>query len=235
MAYLVSRVGGVLLAIGLLVAGSLGSVAAPMVPFRAANLLASTPEPFGLPTSVNPDGALRDKWLTVQRAIDDEMVVLALCEEAPARCASPAARQFLEIVAAGRARDGRARLGEINRAFNLAVRAGDDLALYGAPDVWRSPLALLETGAGDCEDYAIAKYVALRAAGVALEDLRIVILHDSRRHEDHAIAAARLDGRWWMLDNRRMAMMEDINATQIQPMYVIDHNAGVRPYVQPQS
>ena len=233
--FLVSRAARLLFAVGLLAAGSLPSVAAPMIPFRAADLLAGTPEPFGLPTAASPDGALRDKWLAVERAIDDEMLVLALCEEAPDRCTSPAARKFLGIVADGRARDGRARLGEINRALNLAVRAGDDLALYGATDVWRSPLALLETGAGDCEDYAIAKYIALRASGVASEDLRIVILHDALRHEEHAIAVARLDGHWLMLDNRRMAMVEDINMTNAQPLFVIDHDGGVRPYLKRQS
>jgi predicted transglutaminase-like cysteine proteinase len=236
MAYsLISRVG--LLAIALLVAGSIPSLAAPLMPFRATDLLAraTAAEPFGLPVAAVPMSELQDKWRAVERAIHDEMLVLALCEEAPGRCASPAARQFLAIIADGRARDGRARLGEVNRALNLAVRSGDDLALYGATDVWRSPLALLETGAGDCEDYAIAKYVALRAAGVAAQDLRIVILHDAQRHEDHAIVAARLDGRWLMLDNRRMAMIVDVNLTNVAPLFVIDHDGGVKFYLRYQS
>ena len=230
----VSRAGTLLLAISLLVAGSISSRAAPVVPFRATDLLAAmpTPEPFALPVAAIADGGLGEKWRTVERAIADEMLVLALCDEAPERCTSPAAKQFLGIIADGRARHGRARLGGVNRALNLAVRAGDDLALYGATDVWRSPLALLETGAGDCEDYAIAKYVALRAAGVAAEDLRIVILHDGLRHEDHAVTAARLDGRWLLLDNRRMAMIEDINLTNVTPLVVIDEEGGVKSYLR---
>jgi predicted transglutaminase-like cysteine proteinase len=121
-------------------------------------------------------------------------------------------------------------MGEVNRAINLAVRPGDDLVLYGATDVWRSPLALFAIGAGDCEDYAIAKFTALRAAGVAAEDLRVVILRDTLRQEDHAVAAARLDGRWFMLDNRRMAMVEDVNMKNTRPLFVMDHN-GIRQYV----
>ena len=66
-----------------------------------------------------------------------------------------------------RARDGRARLGEINRAINLAIRPMSDLAQYGEIDVWSSPLVTFAHGAGDCEDYAIAKFVALRLAGIA--------------------------------------------------------------------
>jgi predicted transglutaminase-like cysteine proteinase len=218
-----------LAALGLILLGSASALAAPLMPFRAADLVASAAEPFGRPTAASSDNTLREKWQGVAREIEAEALVLALCEEDRSRCASPAALRFLAIVDEGRARDGRARLGDVNRALNLAVRPGDDLALYGATDVWRSPLALLDTGAGDCEDYAIAKYIALRAAGVAVEDLRLVILHDALRHEDHAVAAARLDGRWWLLDNRRMAMVEDINLTNVHPLFVID-DAGIRQY-----
>jgi predicted transglutaminase-like cysteine proteinase len=64
-------------------------------------------------------------------------------------------------------------------------------------------------GAGDCEDYAIAKFVALQEAGVSADDLRIVILQDDIRKEYHAVVAARLDGNWLMLDNLHMIMVED--------------------------
>ena len=117
-------------------------------------------------------GGLHDKWLGVQRRLDDEMVQLALCEGDRDGCVSPAALQFLDIVDAARLREGRARLGEINRAINLAIRPMSDLAQYGQIDVWTSPLATLARGGGDCEDYAIAKFVALRRAGIAADDLQ---------------------------------------------------------------
>ena len=157
------------------------------------------------------------------------MVQLALCEGDRDRCASPAALQFLDIVNAAKGREGRARLGEINRAVNLAIRPVSDLAQYGQIDVWTSPLATLARGAGDCEDYAIAKFVALRRAGVGPDDLRIVIMHDPVRGEDHAVAAARLDGRWLTLDNRRMAMVEDVQLTSYRPVFLIDAE-GVKSY-----
>ena len=40
------------------------------------------------------------------------------------------------------------------------------MAQWGVPDRWSPPLETLATGRGDCEDYAIAKYVALTAAGI---------------------------------------------------------------------
>src|SRR5882757_6772144 len=189
-----------------------------------AVLITKFAEPFGLPTVILSEGGLHDKWLGVRRRLDDEMVQLALCEGDREGCLWPAALQFLAIVDAAKARDGRARLGEINRAINLAVRPVSDLAQYGRLDVWTSPLVTLIRG-GDCEDYAIAKFVALRRAGIAPDDLRIVIMRDTVRGDDHAVAAVRLDGHWLTLDNRRMAMVEDSDIRNYRPTHVIDqHN-----------
>src|SRR5882672_2709942 len=192
-----------------------------------ASNLAESAEPFGLLAARLSGGGLLAKWLGVQRRLDDEMVQLALCEGDREGCVSPAALQFLAIVEVAKAREGRARLGEINRAINLAVRPVSDLAQYGQLDVWTSPLVTLTRG-GDCEDYAIAKFVALRRAGIAPDDLRIVIMRDTVRGEDHAIAAARLDGRWLTLDNRRMAMVEDSDIKNYRPTYVIEQHNVMR-------
>jgi hypothetical protein len=131
-----------------------------------------------------------------------------------------------------RARDGRARFGEINRAINLAIKATSDMAQHGQADVWSSPLATFASGAGDCEDYAIAKFAALRMAGISPEDLRIVVLRDLLHGEDHATVLARLDGHWLMLDNRRMAMIEDMDVRAHRPLFVIG-DEGVMRYEEP--
>jgi predicted transglutaminase-like cysteine proteinase len=196
----------------------------------SSHLIGRSAEPFGLFASTLTAGGLREKWLGVERKLDDERVQLALCDGDRDRCASPAALQFLAIVDNAKAREGRARLGEINRAINLAIRPMSDLDQYGATDVWTSPLVTFANGAGDCEDYAIAKFVALRQAGISPDDLRIVIMRDTIRGEDHAVAAARLDGHWLTLDNRRMLMVEDAYVRNYRPLFVIDQY-GVMQYV----
>jgi predicted transglutaminase-like cysteine proteinase len=198
----------------------------------SSDVIEKSAEPFGLLTSTLSFGGLREKWLDVERKLDDERVQLALCDGDRERCVSPAALQFLAIVDNAKAREGRARLGEINRAINLAIRPMSDLAQHGAADVWSSPLVTFGSGAGDCEDYAIAKFAALRHAGIAPDDLRIVIMHDTIRGEDHAVAAAKLDGHWLVLDNRRMAMVEDAHVRNYRPTFVIDQH-GVMQYVEP--
>jgi predicted transglutaminase-like cysteine proteinase len=217
-----------LLACSLALLGS-GAMADPLAVPSSLKLTVDSGEPFGLTTTPVYAGGLRAKWLGVENKLDDERVQLALCDGDREHCASDAALKFLSIVDAGRQREGRARLGEINRAINLSIRPVDDLVQYGQVDFWSSPLVTFYHGAGDCEDYAIAKYVALRMAGIAAEDLRIIVMVDTFRHEGHAVTAARLDGHWLILDNRRTAMIEDSYLRNYRPLFVID-DTGVNKF-----
>jgi predicted transglutaminase-like cysteine proteinase len=219
-----------LVACGLAILGPVTAGHAATAEFTGAPAPASEPaEPFHLWASPVSWGGLVAKWQTVARRIDDERVQLALCDGDRENCASEAALRLLAIIDSGRQREGRGRLGEINRAINLAIHPMTDLAQFGQEDVWSSPLVTFYRGAGDCEDYAIAKFVALRMAGIAAEDLRIVVLTDVIRGEGHAVAAVRFDGRWLILDNRRMAMVEDTALRNYRPLFVIDQS-GVMKY-----
>ncbi|MFT4118603.1 transglutaminase-like cysteine peptidase [Bradyrhizobium sp.] len=195
----------------------------------SAALVRKSAEPFGVFAFAISTGNLHQKWFALKDKLDGDMVQLALCDGDRDNCASPAALKLLAIVDQARTRDGRARLGETNRAINLAIRAAND----GADDVWSTPLATFQRGAGDCEDYAIAKLAALRLAGVAADDLRVVVVRDIRAGADHAVVAARLDGHWLMLDNRRMAMVEDEDARTYQPLFVLYPSAVMRYVDEP--
>lgn len=217
----------ILLVCGLIMFGSTADLrAGTLLSPGAAVLVRKSAEPFGVFAFAISSGDVRQKWFHLKDRLDDEMVQLALCDGDREGCASPAALKLLAIVDQARAREGRARLGETNRAINLSIRPADD----GADDIWSSPLATFQRGAGDCEDYAIAKLVALRLAGMAAEDLRIVVVRDTRAGQAHAVVAARLDGHWLMLDNRRMAMVEDEAARTYQPLFVL-YQSAVLKYV----
>jgi predicted transglutaminase-like cysteine proteinase len=204
------------------------SVAGPAgIPYSRAHLEISD-EPFGRYVQPVYSGGLLRKWLGIAHKLEDERVQLALCDGDRERCVSEAALKFLRIVDRARQRDGRARVGEINQSINLAIRPMDDLAQYGEVDVWSSPLVTFTTGAGDCEDYAIAKYVALQMAGIPAEDLRIVVVL-GLNGDGHAVASVRLNGHWLILDNQQMAMVEDVNAHSYRPRFVLGE-AGVMEY-----
>jgi predicted transglutaminase-like cysteine proteinase len=185
--------------------------------------------PFGLNAVSVTSGELLTKWNGVEADIRAEHEILTRCRDTLELCPT-AARNFLAIIAEGRAHTGRARIGVINRAINLAIRPMSDLAQWGAPDHWSAPLATLTTGRGDCEDYAIAKYVALKAAGVTEDDVRLVIVHDLIVVEDHAVVAARTDGGWIILDNRWLALVRDGEMRHVTPLFALDRR-GVKQFV----
>src|SRR5262249_60448434 len=105
------------------------------------------------------------KWNELQSRLraDDQAVVACRSNE---NACSESARRYLAFVDIGRKQEGRVRLGWINRAVNMAIRPVSDWAQYGLADFWASPLQTLTNGAGDCEDYAILKYAALRELGI---------------------------------------------------------------------
>jgi hypothetical protein len=139
---------------------SLRPIAAPPQPPPAAL------QPFALNAIPLTAGKVLDKWNELAAEVRSESEILARCRSDAAHCPA-AAKKFLDVIADGRAHDGRARIGVINRDINLAIRPTSDLAQWGVTDRWSAPLATLASGRGDCEDYAIAKYVALREAGLA--------------------------------------------------------------------
>jgi predicted transglutaminase-like cysteine proteinase len=65
------------------------------------------------------------------------------------------------------------KLRRVNDFFNRRTRFGDDSDIWGKPDYWATPLEVLGRAQGDCEDFAIAKYVTLKLLGVAPEKLRL--------------------------------------------------------------
>jgi predicted transglutaminase-like cysteine proteinase len=188
----------------------------PLVP------LVTFHEPFGVDTVSVVSGGLWNTWRGVRDAIRADSAVLARCRINGKQC-PPVAKNFLAIIAEGRAHTGRARIGVINRAINLAIHPKSD------PYHWKAPLESLSKGSGDCKDYAIAKYVALMEAGIPQEDLRLVIVRDLTLGQDHAVVAARLDRDWIMLDNRWLTLVHDVDMRRVNPLFVLDRD-GVRQF-----
>ena len=155
------------------------------------------------------------------------MARLALCRAQESTC-SKAARALRTIVQEARSRDGLARVGCINRAINLAIKPAVD------PYVWQSALETLSAGSGDCKNYAVAKYLALREVGFAEDDVKLVIVRDILARQDHAIITIRLNGDWLVLDNRWLALVHDFELRRAEPLYILDAY-GVRRFGQQQA
>lgn len=120
----------------------------------------------------------------------------ACAEAATADCALAEWRAFVGGLAA---EDRLAKLDKVNRYINR-VAYRDDQVNWGQRDYWATPREFFGRG-GDCEDYAIAKYQSLKALGLPVEELRLLILWDSKRGIAHAVLAVGPPGRELVLDN----------------------------------
>jgi predicted transglutaminase-like cysteine proteinase len=191
-------------------------------PYKKAALL------FGMETEPFAGAAVSGKWSRARGEIARELDIVARCHESGACPAD--ARKLIALSAAGAGRDSRAKIGLINRAVDLAIRPVSDDAQWGVPDHWSAPFETLRLSRGDCEDYAIVKYLALLEAGIPRDDLKIVILNNAFPHEDHAVVAVRIDDQWLILDNRTLTVVRDMDLTRATPKFVLDQ-AGVRRFV----
>ena len=79
------------------------------------------------------------------------------------------------------------QLKVVNLFFNKQMRYVEDIDLWRQVDYWETPIEGLWKGAGDCEDYAIAKYFSLRHLGVSSDKLRITYVKALRQNRAHMV------------------------------------------------
>lgn len=66
------------------------------------------------------------------------------------------------------------KLTAVNTFFNRRLLFEDDILVWKQKDYWATPLEFIGQGAGDCEDYSIAKYMTLQMLGVPAEKIRMI-------------------------------------------------------------
>jgi len=79
------------------------------------------------------------------------------------------------------------KLKQVNDFFNQDIEFVDDIYLWGLKDYWATPLELLSKGAGDCEDYSIAKYFTLKELGVSEKKMRITYVKALKLNQAHMV------------------------------------------------
>ncbi len=146
------------------------AVAAAMVCVAAgARAAEPAPAPFPAFLTARVDGRLPlPQWDATIAAMRRDGARLEACRADPG-CSDRPALRLLGLLDRLAASDRADQLAAVNTYVN-AVPYVTDVATFGAEDVWQAPLAFLD-GAGDCEDFVIAKYFALRQLGVADDDL----------------------------------------------------------------
>ncbi|RWU23459.1 hypothetical protein DM813_09880 [Pseudomonas alkylphenolica] len=113
------------------------------------------------------------------------------------------------------------QLKRVNQFFNHQLRYVEDIDLWRETDYWATPIQALIKGAGDCEDYAIAKYFSLRRMGVPAEKLRITYVKALRQNRAHMVLTyyATPNAMPLVLDSLMDAIKPASERTDLLPVY----------------
>jgi predicted transglutaminase-like cysteine proteinase len=163
------------------------------------------------------------QWARAMERLAADRASYEHCAQAGARCAETrlAAWSGLLLELRGQPRDRQIRA--VNSFVNRQPYR-TDLEVWGRRDYWATPREFFSRS-GDCEDYAIAKYVSLRRLGMPAADLRLLVVRDTWRGVDHAVLAAREGDAWYILDNLNRAVLPQGETITYQPYYALNETA----------
>ncbi len=114
------------------------------------------------------------------------------------------------------------KVKEVNKFFNqFPYRT--DIALYGFEDYWATPCQFMNRS-GDCEDYAITKYFALRDLGVPADIMRIAAIKDNIRNIGHAVLVIFSENDAYVLDNLTNLVLSHKKLMHYRPIYTVNEN-----------
>jgi predicted transglutaminase-like cysteine proteinase len=172
----------------------------------AGQAQAAAPGLFGCPErpADADEGYTRGYGRYWQRVMDSERERPSFGAQG-GRLAPADARQWRNLAAYAGQTSFPDTLRAVNGYFNQ-WQPKTDQASFGADEYWASPAEFIARRGGDCEDYAIAKYYALRQLNVPAGRLRVVIVRqrDAKGVPEprlHAVLAALSGDTWFILDN----------------------------------
>ena len=117
-----------------------------------------------------------------------------------------------------------AKIAGVNAMMNTKPYI-EDSRNYGKSDYWATPVEFMQRG-GDCEDYAIAKYVALRALDVPASQMRIAVVMDKTINQHHAVLVVYdNDGEAYVLDNQVKTVRPLESVKRYKPIFSINQQS----------
>ncbi len=116
-----------------------------------------------------------------------------------------------------------AQVRRVNDLMN-SVQYISDKRNWGKSDYWSTPVEFMTRG-GDCEDFAIAKYAALRALGVPDSKMRVAIVKDTQKNIPHAILIVYTNEGPMILDNQIKSVRADSSVRHYKPIYSINRTS----------
>jgi predicted transglutaminase-like cysteine proteinase len=159
------------------------------------------------------------KWTRMLERYSRERAI----ETMPCREGACALQRWRTHIESLKGRSASEQLRAINAYVNRARFVHDSIN-YGIADHWATPRELFARG-GDCEDFAITKYLSLKRLGWDMENVRVVVSMETRRRELHAILAVKTGGTIWILDNLLAEPADHSKVSQYRPIFSINEHA----------
>ena len=159
------------------------------------------------------------KWgETLDRYLKEEPSELNTCQpSAVEKCHITRWRIFLKQIAKDTSSEQLAKVNEYVNKWLYKI----DPKVYRKKDYWATPAQFFNKS-GDCEDYAITKYISLAHLGFDKDQMRIVILQDLNLKVPHAVLVVYLDGKALILDNQIKQVVSAGRITHYKPIYSIN-------------
>lgn len=129
--------------------------------------------------------------------------------------------EWEEMIRQDRSRTDREKLEKTNHFFNSRIRFANDMEIWGVQDYWTTPFELLCKKAGDCEDFAIAKYFTLKAMGMEEEKLSIAYVKAIQYRIAHMVLTyySEPDAEPLVLDNLTDTLSPASSRTDLIPVF----------------
>ena len=212
----------------LLVGGLL--VAATGLSTTSAEELASLPPaekgpdlPAHVEQEIRVEGVTQfHKWTDMVARWNTEVVSANACAEAKGETDQCVPDEWARLTTRLKGLDHRAMLDDVNRTLN-AHRYVTSLDNWGTPDHWETPFEFMRRD-GQCQDYAIAKFMVLRAMGFTNDELRVLVVRDVDRNLDHAVLVAYIDNQAGLLDSLNDNVVPLATASAYRAYYAINES-----------
>lgn len=152
-------------------------------------------------------------------------------------------KKWQQMLNDSRQLDELSQIKKVNDFLNAHIRFEDDLSHWKQVDYWSTPLESLGSGAGDCEDFTIAKYISLLQLGISSAKLRLIYVKAQIGGSASQIFQAHMvlgyfpqpDSIPLILDNLESAIEPATKRTDLRPIFSFNSDGlWVGGQIQPQ-
>jgi predicted transglutaminase-like cysteine proteinase len=190
-----------------------------------AALTVTTPNDIGN-THDTLFGATEQRYTDLSAFTKWTGVLARFKKEFPASQNRPEVQAWLQFLSSVKDYTKQQKIEAVNQYMNRIAFISDQNN-YGVADYWATPMEFLAKG-GDCEDYAIAKYISLRALGFSSNELRLAIVYDRVMRMPHALLITYNNDQTEVLDNQNPDVVNADDINRYKPIYAISQAAWWR-------